>query len=110
MKRLLTAAAVFLLAVTSWADVYNVKDFGALPDGKTIASDAINAAINKAAECGGGMVYIPAGDYLCYSIRLKSNIHLYLEQGTRIIAAAPQQDRTLRSFFTVTVLTAPPLW
>ena len=93
MKRLLTAAAVFLLAVTSWADVYNVKDFGALPDGKTIASDAINAAINRAAECGGGMVYIPAGDYLCYSIRLKSNIHLYLEQGARIIAAAPQQDR-----------------
>ena len=44
------------------ADVYNVKDFGALTDG-TDASTAINAAITYAAAQGGGTVFIPAGTY-----------------------------------------------
>ena len=36
---------------------------------------------------GGGTVYFPAGTYLCYSIRLKSNVALYLDQGATILAA-----------------------
>ena len=51
-------------------------DFGAKADGKTIDSPAINRAIEAAAEAGGGTVYLPAGEYACYSIRLKSNIHI----------------------------------
>ena len=78
MKRLLTAAAVFLLAVTSWADVYNVKAFGALPDGKTIASDAINAAINKAAK-NGGITRISHVDtwYTDYLVMRKIGVRVY---------------------------------
>lgn len=74
------------------AAIYNVRDFGAKADGKTIDSPAINRAIEAAAQEGGGTVYLPAGEYACYSIRLKSNIHLYLEQGARIIAAFPGKD------------------
>ena len=36
---------------------------------------------------GSGTVHFPPGDYLCYSIHLKSNVSLYLEQGARIIGA-----------------------
>lgn len=71
------------------ADVYNVKDYGAKADGKTIDSPAINRAIQEAAANGGGTVYLPAGNYACYSIRLASHVHLLMEQGTVITAAFP---------------------
>lgn len=72
-----------------YADTYNVKDFGAKGDGKNIDSEAINAAISHAAADGGGTVYVPAGQYACYSIRLASHINLYLEQGATIVAEFP---------------------
>lgn len=82
----------FLMCITSriYADIYNVKEFGAKGDGTTIDSPAINMAIEAAAAKGGGTVYLPAGDYLCYSIRLKSRITLYLESGATLLAAYPE--------------------
>ncbi len=74
------------------AKVYNVKDFGAEGNGKQIDSYAINKAIEQASSEGGGTVYIPAGEYACYSIRLASHIHLYLEQGASIVGAFPTAD------------------
>jgi polygalacturonase len=67
----------------------NVKDFGAKGDGKTIDSYAINRAIETLASRGGGTLYFPAGDYLSYSIRLKSHIRLFLDAGAKITAAFP---------------------
>jgi len=66
---------------------YNVKDFGATGDGKTLDSPAINNAINACVNDGGGRVYLPAGTYLCGSIRMKSNIELHLAAGATILAA-----------------------
>jgi polygalacturonase len=71
------------------SDRLNVKAHGAVGDGTTIDSPAINRAIETAANTGGGTVRFPAGQYLCYSIRLKSNVALLLEQGAVIIAADP---------------------
>lgn len=61
---------------------YNVKDYGAKADGQTNDADAINKAIETAANAGGGIVFFPAGTYLSGTVRLKSNITLYLSQGT----------------------------
>jgi polygalacturonase len=69
------------------AGVYNIRDFGAKGDGKTIDSPAINKAIETAAANGGGTVRLPAGVYLSYSIRLKSNITLHLDSGAILRAA-----------------------
>jgi polygalacturonase len=66
---------------------YNVKSFGATGNGQIADTKAINTAIDSAAFKGGGMVYLPAGNYLCGSIHLKSNISLYLDQGATIIAS-----------------------
>lgn len=66
---------------------YNVKDFGAKGDGKTLDHQAINRAIAKAVNNGGGQVIVPSGIYLCGSIRLKSNIELHLSAGATILAA-----------------------
>lgn len=65
---------------------YNVRLFGAKGDGKTLDSPAINKAIEAASNEGGGTVFIPAGNYLSGSIRLKSHTTLFLDQGSTIIA------------------------
>ncbi|MBD5779134.1 right-handed parallel beta-helix repeat-containing protein [Pelagicoccus sp. NFK12] len=73
--------------------VLNVKDYGAQGDGIAIDSDAINAAIDAAAESGGGTVLLPAGDYLSYTLRLKSNTTLKIDAGATLIAAEPTSER-----------------
>jgi len=65
----------------------NIRDFGARGNGKTVDSKAINKAIDAASLSGGGTVYFPPGTYLSYSIRLKSNISLFLDQGCTLLAA-----------------------
>jgi polygalacturonase len=67
--------------------IFNVRAFGATGDGKTLDTASVNRAIDAAAAAGGGMVLFPAGSYLCFSIHLKSQVHLHLEQGSAIIAA-----------------------
>ena len=92
----IAAGAVAALPQKSFAEsaananpdvVFPVTRFGAKGDGKTLDTDAINSAIDAASHAGGGMVLLPAGSYLCYSIHLKSNITLQLTTGATIIAA-----------------------
>ena len=75
------------LPVAAKKNVFNIMDYGAVADGKTLTHDAFNRAIEAAAEKGGGRVLVPYGDYLSGSIRMKSNIDLHFEPGARIIAA-----------------------
>ncbi|WP_236353556.1 rhamnogalacturonidase [Flavobacterium seoulense] len=72
--------------------VFNVRNFGAKGDSKTLDTQAINKTIEAAAKAGGGTVYFPAGTYLSFSIRLKSHISLYLDQGATIEAATLSGD------------------
>ena len=73
-------------ATAAAGGAFNVRSFGATGDGKTLDSPAINRAIEAAATNGGGTVYFPAGIYASFSIRLKSHITLYLDQGAVILA------------------------
>ena len=66
---------------------FDIRRYGAVGDGRTVDSPAINRAIEAAAAAGGGTVFFPAGTYLCFSIRLKSYVHLYLNAGATILAA-----------------------
>lgn len=67
--------------------VYNVRHFGATGDGKTVDTPAINRAIEAVNAKGGGTLVFPAGTYMCFTIRLKSNVELYLSSGCTIVAA-----------------------
>src|SRR5215203_3339056 len=69
---------------------YNVRSYGAKGDGKAVDTPAINRAIAAAAAKGGGTVFFPAGTYRSFSIRLKSNITLYFDQGSILLAASPR--------------------
>ena len=73
---------------------YNIRDFGATGDGKTIDTAAINQAIDAAASAGGGTVLFPAGTYASYSIHLKSNVTLYLGDGSTLLAADAPPEGT----------------
>lgn len=76
-------------AASAHGKTFSIRDYGAVGDGKTVDTEAINKAVTAAADAGGGTVYFPAGTYLSYSIRLKSNVALYLDQGATLLAAEP---------------------
>ena len=67
--------------------IFDVRKYGAKGDGKTLDTDAINRSIEAAAAAGGGVVLFPAGTYLCFSIHLKNQVHIVLDQGSTILAA-----------------------
>jgi polygalacturonase len=76
-------------------NVFDIRTYGAVGDGKTVASPAINKAIEAAAAAGGGTVHLPAGTWLSFSIRLKSHVNLYLSQGCTLLAAdSPKAGET----------------
>ena len=58
---------------------YNVIDFGAVPDGKTLNTQAIQNTIDVAYKNGGGRVVLPEGRFLSGSIVLKNGVELYLD-------------------------------
>ena len=78
---------LFLMTIPVVAGTYNVCDFGAKGDGKTLDHLAINKAIDHCVANGGGKVVVPAGTFLCGSIHLKSHVNLHLEAGAKILAA-----------------------
>ncbi len=67
--------------------IFDVRAYGATGDGKTLDTAAVRRAIDAAAGAGGGVVVFPAGAYLCFSIHLKSYVHLHLLQGSVLVAA-----------------------
>ncbi|MGH9407692.1 MAG: rhamnogalacturonidase [Terriglobia bacterium] len=73
----------------SVSGLFDVRAFGATGDGTTLDTPSVNKAIDTAAAAGGGTVLFPPGTYACYSIRLKSEVALYLDQGATILAAEP---------------------
>ena len=65
----------------------NILDFGAVGDGKTINTKAIQAAVDA-----GGTVYIPEGKYLCGTMHFKSNVHVWLDKGATILGSTNRLD------------------
>ncbi len=88
---LLTAAPAFSAGAEN-PRFFDVTRYGAVSDGVTPDAKAINQAIDAAAAAGGGTVYFRAGTYLSGSIHLKSNVTLFLEQGSTILASANPAD------------------
>jgi polygalacturonase len=72
--------------------VLNVRDFGALGDGKTKDTTAIQQAIDRCRVLGGGEVLVPKGDYLTGAIALKSNTILRLEKDASVMGTPDFAD------------------
>lgn len=66
-------------------DTLNILDYGAIADGYTLNSVAINKAIEACEKNGGGTVLIPRGSFVTGPIIMKSNINLHLDRGALVI-------------------------
>ncbi|MDM8174316.1 MULTISPECIES: glycoside hydrolase family 28 protein [Olivibacter] len=69
-----------------------ITDYGALQDNQTATSKAITTAIEKAHKLGGGIVVIPAGEWLTGKIHLKSNVNLHLDKGALLLFSENPAD------------------
>jgi hypothetical protein len=88
LLNLLEIAIVLLCANPACASVFNVRDFGAKGDGKTLDTVALNKAIDACGPRGGDQVLVPAGNYLTGTVRLKSNVTIQLDAGAEIIGTS----------------------
>jgi polygalacturonase len=85
----LLASPALAKGVQDPASQHDIRRYGAKGDGKAIDSIAINRAIDAANRAGGGLVIVPPGRYLSFSIRLKDHVTLLLANGSIIEAADP---------------------
>ncbi|MHB0999460.1 MAG: glycoside hydrolase family 28 protein [Armatimonadota bacterium] len=69
-----------------------ITDYGAINDGSTINTSAIQAAVDTCAAGGGGTVVVPSGIFVTGSVELKSKVTLYLEQGAVLKASGNLDD------------------
>jgi polygalacturonase len=75
-----------------YAQVHNIKDYGAIGDGTTFNTKSIQSAIDNAAKKGGGKIIFPAGRYLTGTLKMKSNIELHLMEGAVLLGSTQWTD------------------
>ena len=63
----------------------NILDYKAVGDGKTLNTEAIQQAVDACPA--GGCVYVPAGTFVTGAIYLKSDMTLYLEEGSVLLGS-----------------------
>jgi polygalacturonase len=66
-------------------DTVSILKFGAVSDGFTLNTKAINDAITAANKKGGGIVLVPKGLWLTGPVVLKSNVNLHLSNGATLL-------------------------
>ncbi len=81
--------------------ICNVKSFGAVGNGTTKDTAAIQKAIDACASAGGGIVEVPVGKYLSAPLYLKSNITLQVDTGATLDASKTLSDYTIPPGVTV---------
>ena len=69
-----------------------VVDFGAVGDGITLNTSAIQSAFDACNAAGGGVVYFPPGKYVSGTLELRSNVTIYLENNAHLIMSKNMED------------------
>ena len=86
------ALALCLCAATGSARNTSIADYGAVNDGKTVNTTAVQAAVDACAAGGGGTVIIPAGVWVTGSVALKSHVTIELEAGAVLKGSSRIED------------------
>ncbi len=90
---LLTAAVVAAWSVGAAAEeVLDVREFGAVGDGETMDTQAIQEAIDEAAARGGGTVRLPEGRFLSGTIYLADGVTLHLDRQATLVGSREADD------------------
>ena len=85
----------FLLSMsigTAAARDYNILEYGAKSDTTILSTVALQQAIDDCSKAGGGRVVVPTGQYKIGTIVLKSDVHLFLEQGAMLYGSTDLKD------------------
>lgn len=90
--RIMSLTSVLLMALPCWSRTWNVTELGARGHQETNDTAAIQQAIDKASQAGGGTVYVPAGDYRCGQLQLRSQVTLQIEAGATLWVSPDKAD------------------
>jgi len=71
---------------------FRISEFGAIGDGETPATFAIQQAIDACASAGGGRVVVPTGRYLTGALRLRADVMLQLTVGATLVAGTDTEQ------------------
>ncbi|MDF2192877.1 glycosyl hydrolase family 28 protein [Paraflavitalea sp. CAU 1676] len=72
--------------------IFLVNKYGAVKNGQTLTTAAIQKAIDDCAVKGGGIVTFEPGEYVTGSIFLKSNVHLQIGKGVTLLGSQSFSD------------------
>lgn len=91
MKKIGCLLCMILWVHIAWGDL-DVRRFGAVGDGVTLDTHAIQAAIDSASACGGETVVLSPGRYLCGTLTLRDNVVLHIARGATLLGSTSLQD------------------
>lgn len=74
--------------ISSGARTYNIRDFGAKGDAKTLDTSALQSAIDTCHKDLGGTVLVPAGVFVIGTVELKSNVTLHISAQGKLLGSA----------------------
>lgn len=77
--------------------VFNITNYGAVGDGKTLNTVAIQKAIDACAAAGGGTVLVPAGKFIFGPIILTSSLNLHLDKGAMLLISDDLKNYPIKS-------------
>lgn len=83
----ITASVSFSLG----ADV-NIKDYGAVGDGVTLNTVAVQKAIDHCSKHGGGVIRVPPGNFVIGTVRIKSHVTLSFDFGAHLLGSQDMKD------------------
>ena len=72
--------------------IYNIKDFGAIADGVTLNTSAIQRAIDTCHENGGGQVLVEGGTYMFGTIIMRSYVDLHIAANATLLGSPRCED------------------
>ena len=78
------------------AETVNIVDFGAVADGTTVNTEAIQRAIDACPK--GGKVLIPSGCFVSGALFLKSDMTLYLDEGALLLGSTNTDDYPIMKY------------
>jgi polygalacturonase len=92
IKRLILVTVGAVSSFVLHAKDIDVKQYGAVGDGKTMNTTILQKAIDDCNQSGGGKVIFPAGTYLSGTIVMKDNVTLQFQKDSRLLGSTDVED------------------
>lgn len=89
--------AVIRTTLAKLREIVSVKDFGAVGDGVTDDTAALQTAINAVNTAGGGTIYFPTGTYIITMVNIYAGI-TFEGSGGAVLKRPPMQAKFTRMF------------